>query len=250
MKKGKKEASAAGWEPIYCSLVLILVAFFALLVSYSTIEGEKVTNFTRGFGGSSKQYSRSLPYNSVRGNVVYTGGDKFEEGNNVLYSPSGITEADEVSIASDIQSLKKYFREMGLLDKSVNIERIQRGFKVNFVSNVLFASGIATVTREAYPYLDQIITIALKDPFFIRIEGHTDDVPINTPEFPSNWELSTARAVNVLRYFLEKKIPAERLAAVGFSQYHSVESNDTPEGRQKNRRVELYFELQKNQELN
>jgi chemotaxis protein MotB len=245
-KKPGKEPSATGWESVYCSLVLILVALFALLVCYSTIEGEKLTNFTRGFGGSSKKYSRSLPYNSVREDIVYTGGDKFEEGNNVLYSRLGITEADEASIASDIQSLKKYFTKMGLLDKSIDIDKIQRGFKIDFVSNVLFASGMATVIREAYPYLDQIIIIALKNPFFIRIEGHTDDVPINTPEFPSNWELSTARAVNVLRYFLEKKIPAERLAAVGFSEYHPVASNDTPEGRQKNRRVELYFELQKN----
>lgn len=243
MKKGKEEVSAAGWESIYCSLVLILVAFFALLVSYSTIEGEKVTNFTRGFGGSTKKYARSLPSNRIIENPVYTGG------RSVLPSTPGITEVDEASILSTIQSLKEYYKRMGL-GESVNIERIHKGFKVNFGTNVLFAPGLATVTIETYPHLDQIITIALKDPFFIRVEGHTDDVPINTPEFPSNWELSTARAVNVLRYFLKKKIPAERLAAIGFSQYHPVVSNDTPIGRQENRRVEICFELQKNQELN
>jgi chemotaxis protein MotB len=242
-KKGKKEVSAAGWEQIYCSLVLILVAFFALLVSYSTIDGGKVTNFNRGYGGSAKEYSRGLLANRIVENPVYTGGTS------VLPSTSDITEADEASIASAIQSLKKYYKRIGL-GESVNIEWIDKGFKVNFGTNVLFAPGLATVTREAYPYLDQIITIALKDPFFIRVEGHTDDVPINTPEFPSNWELSTARAVNVLRYFLKKKIPSERLAAIGFSQYHPAESNNTPEGRQKNRRVEICFELQKNQELN
>lgn len=239
-RKGKKEASAAGWESIYCSLVLILVAFFALLVSYSTIDGGKVTNFTRGFGGSSKKYNKGLPSNLMIENPVCTGG------NSIALSTSDITEAEKASIASTIQLLKKHYEGM-MWGESVDIEWIDKGFKVNFGANVLFAPGLATVTREAYPYLDQIITIALKDPFFIRVEGHTDDVPINTPEFPSNWELSTARAVNILRYFLEKKIPAERLAAIGFSQYHPVVSNDTPEGRQKNRRVEIYLELQKNQ---
>ena len=242
-KKGKKEVSAAGWEQIYCSLVLILVAFFALLVSYSTIDGGKVTNFNRGYGGSSKKYNKGLPSNLMIENPVSTGG------NSIALSTSDITEAEKASIASTIQLLKKYYEGM-MWGESVNIEWIDKGFKVNFGTNVLFAPGLATVTREAYPYLDQIITIALKDPFFIRVEGYTDDVPINTPEFPSNWELSTARAVNVLRYFLKKKIPSERLAAIGFSRYHPVESNDTPEGRQKNRRVEICFELQKNQELN
>ncbi|MCD6197970.1 MAG: OmpA family protein [Deltaproteobacteria bacterium] len=242
-KKGEKEVSAAGWESIYCSLVLILVALFALLVSYSTIDGGKVTNFTRGYGGSSKKYSTGLPTNLIVENPVCTGG------NSIALSTSDITEAEKASIESTIQLLKKHYEGM-IWGESVDIEWIDKGFKVNFGANVLFAPGLATVTREAYPYLDQIITIALKDPFFIRVEGYTDDVPINTPEFPSNWELSTARAVNVLRYFLKKKISSERLAAIGFSQYHPVESNDTPEGRQKNRRVEICFELQKNQELN
>lgn len=240
-RKGRKEASAAGWEQIYCSLVLILVALFALLVSYSTIEGGKVTNFTRGFGGSSKRYNKDLLSNRIIDSPVFSGGS------NALRSRPGIREFDEASVASDIQSLKKYFTKTGLLNKSVHIERIQAGFKVSFGTNVLFPSGLATVNIEAYPHLDQIIAIALKDPLFIRVEGHTDDVPINTPEFPSNWELSTARAVNVLRYFLEKKVPAERLSAVGFSQYHPVASNDTPEGRQKNRRVEICLEFQENQ---
>ncbi|MBW1939702.1 MAG: OmpA family protein, partial [Deltaproteobacteria bacterium] len=223
MKKGKKEVTAASWEQIYCSLVLILVAFFALLVSYSTIDGGKVTNFNRGYGGTSTKYNKGLQSNRMVDNLVFTGGKS------VLPSTSDITEADKASIASTIQSLKENYERMGL-GEFVNIECINEGFKVNFGTNVLFAPGLATVTKEAYPYLDQIITIALKDFFFIRVEGHTDDFPINTPEFSSNWELSTARAVNVLRYFLKKKIPAERLAAIGFSQYHPVESNDTPEG--------------------
>jgi chemotaxis protein MotB len=88
--------------------------------------------------------------------------------------------------------------------------------------------------------------VAKKGDFFVRVEGHADNVPINTPQFPSNWELSAARAVNVLRYLAyEGKLPAKKLSAVGFGEYHPVESNDTPEGRRKNRRVEFYFEPRK-----
>ncbi|MBW2638213.1 MAG: OmpA family protein [Deltaproteobacteria bacterium] len=103
---------------------------------------------------------------------------------------------------------------------------------------------MAELNKNAYPYIDKMIGIAQQNPCLVKVEGHTDNVPINTSEFSSNWELSTARAVNILRYLLEKgKLPADRLAAVGFSQYHPVASNATPEGRQRNRRVEFYFEL-------
>ena len=244
-KKNKRneEASSGGSDLIFCSLSLILVALFALLVSYSTLEGEKVTNFKRGFGGSSKKYNRGLQSDSLIENPVFTGG------NSPLPSRSGITQVDRASISSDIQSLKKYYKKMGL-DKSVHIKESYKGFEVNFGSDVLFPSGQATLTRQVYAYLDHIVSIALKNPcFFIRIEGHTDDIPIHTPEFPSNWELSTARAVNVLRYFLKKKVPAKRLAAFGFSQYRPVESNATSKGRKKNRRVEICFELHKTKKI-
>ena len=238
-KDRRKESSDSGSDLIFCSLSLILVALFALLVSYSTIEGGKVTNFRRGFGGSSKKYSKASSSNLIMENPVFTGG------NSPLPSESGITEVDRASISSVIQSLKRYYKK-GRLGESVNIKGVHGGVKISFGADVLFASGDATITRRAKVYLDQIVSIALKNPmFFIKIEGHTDNVPINTPEFPSNWELSTARAVNVLRYFLKKKIPAKRLAAIGFSQYHPIASNRTPEGRIKNRRVEIYFELHK-----
>ena len=242
-KNGRREGSSdSGSDLIFCSLSLILVALFVLLVSYSTIQGEKVTNFKRGYGGSSKKYNKASLSNSIIESPVLTGD------NSPLPSESGITEVDRASISATMQSLKRYYKKMGL-DKSVNIEEIQGGIKISFGADVLFPSGHATITRKAKAYLDQIVSIALKNPlFFIKIEGHTDNVPINTPEFPSNWELSTARAVNVLRYLLKKKIPAKRLTAIGFSQYHPIASNDTPEGRIKNRRVEIYFELNRDVE--
>ena len=74
----------------------------------------------------------------------------------------------------------------------------------------------------------------------VRVEGHTDNVPINTKRFPSNWELSTSRAVNVIKYFIrQRKVKPQRLSAVGYGESKPVFSNDTPENRARNRRVEI-----------
>lgn len=222
--KKKKESPAAGWEIIYCSLALILVALFAMLVSYSSIKKEKISNF--------QQRKESIAEDR-----------KLDKGNDMMRLSNNIS-GDQGEFAEPaMKSLWRYLRKAGL-NKSVSIEKIEKGFIVIFGSNVLFPSGVAEINKEAYPCLDEMIKIAQNNPFSVKVEGHTDNVPINTPRFPSNWELSTIRAVNILRYLLEKgELPAERLAAVGFSQYHPVASNDVSEGRQKNRRVEFYFEL-------
>jgi chemotaxis protein MotB len=90
--------------------------------------------------------------------------------------------------------------------------------------------------------LNKIGLIIAETPCNVRIEGHTDNFPIHNVKYPSNWELSTARAVNVLRFFIENaNIPAEKLSAVGFGKYHPVVPNDISANRAKNRRVEIIF---------
>ncbi len=221
----EEEAPVAGWQTIYCSLALILVALFAMLVSYSTLEVDKLSLFTR------------------QGYEVIEEGDKPVGGEDMLLLSPDAPEGLDGTVVPAMKSLGKYLKDIGL-GKSVRIEEIERGFKATFESHVLFPSGVAVINTEAYPSLDEIIKIAKKDMFSIRVEGHADNVPIHTPLFPSNWELSTTRAVNILRYLLEKgTLTAEKLSAVGFGQHRPIESNDTPEGRQKNRRVEFYFEL-------
>jgi chemotaxis protein MotB len=237
-KKGKGDAPAAGWEVIYTSLVLILVALFAMLASYSSVEGEKVTNFLRGFVVISEIDTTSLSPTSIRRSLIGPEGGQAD-----LRTLAGITKDKEQSIATAMKSLKEIIEDTGL-DDAFQITETESGFKATFGNGILFPSGAATINEDAYSFLDQMIKIAQNAPFTVRVEGHTDNIPINTDKFPSNWELSTSRAVNVLRYFISKgKISAGRVAVVGFSQYHPVASNNTPAGREKNRRVEFYFEL-------
>lgn len=211
-----------GWQTIYCSLVLILVVLFVMLVSYSMADKGKMIelrgNF-RGYGGA-------------------TGGDRDVKEVMPL-SPQN----SPVLVNVAMRSLKKAERA-AFPEGSVALERTHRGFKCKLKSDVLFPSGSAVINEKAYPYLNEIIRLAKENALFLRVEGHTDAMPIHMEEYASNWELSAIRAVNVLRYFLEKgNIPAERLAAVGFGQYRPLIANDTPEGKAQNRRIEVYLEL-------
>jgi len=116
---------------------------------------------------------------------------------------------------------------------------------ITIPSEILFNSGEAELKEGAVEALD-LIAISIKDSFkldlgwYIRIEGHTDNIPINNSKFPSNWELSTARAISVVRVFMENEhfLPSQ-LQAMGFGEYKPIVENDTPENRRKNRRVEL-----------
>jgi len=116
---------------------------------------------------------------------------------------------------------------------------------ITIPSEILFKSGEADLKEGAIEALD-FIAISIKDSFqldlgwYIRIEGHTDNIPINNSKFPSNWELSTARAISVVRVFIENEhfLPSQ-LQAMGFGEYKPVVENDTAENRRRNRRVEL-----------
>ncbi len=131
-------------------------------------------------------------------------------------------------------------REIG--DKQVSIEMAERGLVITFVAEVLFDSGKSKLKSEALESLTKISDVlktTVRD-LKVGIEGHTDNVPIKYSGWKSNWELSSARAMSVLHYLIDTDgLEPERLSATGYGEYHPVASNDTAEGRQKNRRVEI-----------
>jgi len=103
-----------------------------------------------------------------------------------------------------------------------------------------FDSGSATPKSQTFDTLRQIAASLSRTPYDLRIEGHTDNIPIHNADFDSNWELSTARATSIARIFLDlKAMPPDRLSAAGYAEFHPVASNDTAEGRAQNRRVDL-----------
>jgi len=127
--------------------------------------------------------------------------------------------------------------------RSVEIERLRDRLNVRMLDSILFKSGSAKILPEGMETLDKVAEALLDSNEKIRVEGHTDNVPIkeeSREKYPSNWELSAARAASVIRYFQSAHaIAPERMEAVGLALYAPIDSNDTDEGRQRNRRVEI-----------
>jgi chemotaxis protein MotB len=184
--------------------MLLLVVFFVMLIAYSAIDKDrflKINNPER----MAPDLSRPSP-----------------------------------DMNQAMQSLRELSVNLGV-NNDFSVVRTQDGFKAVVPNPVLFASGDASLGDGVSPILDGIIKIAERDHLSIQVEGHTDGLPIHTTKFPSNWELSTMRAVNILRYLQQNGVSPGMLAAIGFAEYRPAAGNDTPEGRQKNRRIEILF---------
>jgi chemotaxis protein MotB len=156
-----------------------------------------------------------------------------------------IAEANKQKLEA-VQKQENVLRErmqQELTDKSVEIEQLRGQLTVRMLDKIVFRSGSANILPEGMAVLDKLVEAIADSSDIIRVEGHTDDTPISDKlkaKFPSNWELSAARASAVARYIETKHhINPKRLESLGFSEYHPVAANDTPENKQRNRRVEI-----------
>ena len=150
---------------------------------------------------------------------------------------------EQASLASLKQKLDAYAKEHGLShDVQTVIDR--RGLVVRVLTDqLLFASGQATLQPAGFPLLNEVAQLLNVDKSHpITVEGHTDNVPISSSQYPSNWELSTDRATTVVRYLIAQGVNRERLGAVGYADLHPLASNATAAGRAKNRRVEIVLQ--------
>jgi chemotaxis protein MotB len=149
---------------------------------------------------------------------------------------------DELSRLREAKSLLEDKLRREIDAKQIKLEMGERGLVITFVAEVLFDSGKAKLRSEGKDILKKVADV-LKDEGIeneIGIEGHTDNEPIKYSGWKSNWELSTARATSVLHYLIDNGgLQADKLSATGYGEHHPVASNDTSEGRQKNRRVEI-----------
>lgn len=141
----------------------------------------------------------------------------------------------------EAKSLLEQRLQQEIADQQVKLEMAERGLVITFVAEVLFDSGKAALRPEAHQALDtvaQVIQQKVSDRD-IGVEGHTDNEPIKHSGWKSNWELSTARATSVIHFFESQGLNPRQLSAIGYGEYRPVTSNDSVEGRQKNRRVEI-----------
>ena len=218
--------SRGAWLLTYADLVTLLLVFFVLLFTLSKME---LGNMTEALKSFEITIGTETPKTSLF-DIIDTGsigkGKKLDH----------LIGMREVDVLKDINS---FIRRRGL-QENVEAEFIEGRIVLRVEGKVLFNSGSADLLPEAAYILSDIIQIIQNNPQYdVDIQGHTDNRPINTPKFASNWELSAIRATTVLRYLIEDGVFEDRLTATGFADLKPVASNNNPEGMRKNRRVEF-----------
>lgn len=228
------EEDGMDWIVTYADLMTLLLVFFVLLFSISSLNMER---FKAAIVSIQASLGEAAP---AMGLLDLVGGD------GVLDKPARIDEI--VGIRSPWQqALARIDAMIAQRELQDRIEVFERDgtIVIHIRGAVLFDSGMARLTAEGRPILAAIARIVQEfSRFKVNIKGHTDNVPIATERFPSNWDLSAIRATTVLRYLIEAGVDPDRLTATGYGDVMPVADNRTPEGRARNRRVEFVLQDQ------
>jgi chemotaxis protein MotB len=236
------------WVIPYADMVTLLMALFLMLFAISTIDLAKFEKMASNLGVE----LRSGGSNVLEGGdgVLAADGDAPDVGIPPItpaeqalareQARAKARQAEQESLDQVEQRIAAHAAAVGLAD-SVGFRREERGLVVTVVTdNVLFEPGSADLRPEGLGVLREVAVALVDLPNQVAVEGHTDDRPIATPRFPSNWELSTSRATSVLRYLVGTMgLDPGRVSAAGYGEQRPVASNGDPSGRGANRRVEV-----------
>jgi len=222
------------WLISYADFITLLFAFFVVMYAISSVNENKYKVFsaslTTAFGGEGAAKSDTVT--------------PLNEQDQLLKS---LVDRRNARMVERLRKQQEYLRNVVknlnqvmaplVTSGQVTVSQTSRGVVLEINASALFNQGDAELRREAVKTLIDVAGVLGQGEQAIEVEGYTDDVPINNPRFPSNWELSSARASSVVRLFIEHGVEAGRLTAVGSAANHPVSPNDTAEGRARNRRV-------------
>jgi chemotaxis protein MotB len=262
------------WLLTYADMITLLMALFMVLFSISSVNISKYRTLQMAlkaaFSGDILPGGKSIEQPGASANssrapttidtpaIVRLVPNVTSELEHVSGGQSGSAQASAQSAASSVQvsaaqqeqasfqalqrELNAYAAKHGFA-KSVPVAIEQRGLAIRVLTDsLLFSSGSATLESQGQPLLTEIAALLNVDHVHpIAVEGNTDNVPISGT-FPSNWELSTARASSVVRFLLSKGVDPQRLSAIGYADQHPIATNSTPAGRALNRRVEIVLQ--------
>lgn len=219
----------APWMNTYADMMTLLLCFFVLLFSMSVVEIEKFQAVMSSLQGAlGILEGASTP-------VITPSDDIFD----LQELQAQILAQEMADMKMMAEMFEKEMVEAGLADK-VAIKLEERGVILRFADSVLFDIGQDQLRPQSREVLLKVGELISKTDNPVRVEGHTDNWAINTPRFPSNWELSTGRATQVIRFLIEEaNLNPTQLQAAGYGEYHPIDTNDTAEGRQRNRRVDV-----------
>jgi chemotaxis protein MotB len=241
-RKPRAHENHERWLVSYADFITLLFAFFVVL--YASTE----TNRARA-KAVSEAVERALHEGEVVPKIALILGGSVDEkgkGNALHNGPGGAKPVVQPELESPLAELLPSMKILSaalqeeIARGSVELKLEQRGLVIGLKAGAFFASGDDTIKPSAYPTIAKLAAVLNPLPNALRLEGHTDSLPIDTPRFRSNWELSAARSIAMLRLLHEKYgVALERMAIVGYADTQAIASNDTPEGRARNRRVDI-----------
>ena len=215
-----EEPTSPFWMATFSDMMTLLLTFFVMLVAMSTVEVKK--------------FEEALSY--------FTGRRGVMEQEGMMPGIMGVAgQQDARDLARQFEDIARAVQERGLGD-AVDIDLTERGVRLTFVDSVAFAPGSVVLDEPARGVLQTVAEMAT-GVATVEVEGHTDDQPISTPAYPSNWELSAARAAAVVRFLAAQPgaLAPDRYVASGHGEYRPRAPNDTAAGRARNRRITVLF---------
>ena len=243
------------WLVSYADFITLLFAFFVVMYSISSVNEGKYKVLSDSLEGVFNAPQKSTRPIQVGDELARSEGYKSPAINLIPILPSPNEESLEqrqktflenqelVQIAGEFEaSLEDLIEE-----QKVSVKKMDDWIEISLEDTIVFASGGVEPIDEALPVIEKIARILKAHDNAMLVEGHTDNIPIRTGAFPSNWELSAARAAAVVRYLALEGVSPERMAAMGYGEFRPQVRNDTPQGRRKNRRVVLL--VSKNKDL-
>ncbi|MCF6250574.1 MAG: flagellar motor protein MotD [Methylococcaceae bacterium] len=233
------------WLVSYADFVTLLFAFFVVMYSISSVNDAKYVSLSEALDDA---FSKNNKVKKVI-DPIQIGSEPTTIKPIILENPSAEEIIKNRQLSEEIlkerrllQMVSEQFEDVlqpYVENDLVEVKRHDFWIELEMNSQLLFLSGEAELSSKAIPVLKKVSEVVRIIPNVINVEGHTDNVPIDTVEFPSNWDLSSARATSVVREFVKNGISEKRLSAVGYGEFHPVADNNTEEGRFKNRRVVL-----------
>lgn len=249
-RRSRGHANHERWLVSYADFITLLFAFFVVLYASAQVGHRKIGRLAMAIQVAFEQLGVfpaagvSIPL-AANPNSPMNAMPTIEEARQQieLGRTKPADDADQDSSDTDLTLLQSELQqalEKEIAAHSVALHRETDGLVISLREFGFFDSGSVTIKPAALPALDRIASLLANRTCRLRIEGHTDNVPIHTPQITSNWELSTARATELVRLLIQRyRFPPERLSAAGYAEYHPIASNATAQGRAQNRRVDL-----------
>lgn len=253
MKRREKKSpkGSPAWMTTYSDMITLLLVFFVLLFSMSQIDVARFEAIAESFrnrnifDGSPSTIDFENSYESAVGRDQDDFSDLAKEN---LFNSDQLTQ-NQMSLEELLAEVEGFLEEHQLQDV-ISANRTDQGVVLILQERILFDTAEAIIKPEGEPFLDKVALLLNNIPNYVRVEGHTDNRPISTVQFPSNWELSSARASSVIRYIIDSgDFVEERFIAAGHGDTRPIVPNDSSENWQRNRRVEIII-LELSQGLN